>query len=260
MKTRRLGDLRACEVAERITDQAIFVLPVGAVEQHGDHLPLSTDLLIAESCAESVVAERGDELDLWLLPSLPYTKSNEHAWCSGTIWLGPQTMLALLDDIGRSIAQTRGRKIVFINGHGGNTSLLNVACRELRLSHGLMTFLMHPSVPPDHGGVASADEDGMGIHGGKEETSMVLHLRPDLVEMNLAIPNIPKWLAKNDQVRFGGEVSFGWLSNDFGPSGVIGDPRGATAALGAELFASAVRKLGEAMKEIVGFEFPITAE
>ena len=104
MKTRRLGDLRACEVAERITDQAIFVLPVGAVEQHGDHLPLSTDLLIAESCAESVVAERGDELDLWLLPSLPYTKSNEHAWCSGTIWLGPQTMLALLDDIGRSIA------------------------------------------------------------------------------------------------------------------------------------------------------------
>ena len=256
MHSRHLSDLRASEVADRITGQAIFVLPVGAVEQHGDHLPLSTDLLIAESCAESVVAERGEELDLWLLPSLPYTKSNEHAWSPGTIWIGPQTMLALLDDIGRSIAKTQGRKIVFVNGHGGNTALLNVACRELRLCHGLMTFLMHPSVPPDHGGVAPADEEGMGIHSGKEETSMVLHLRPDLVDMNLATSNIPKWLGRNSQVKFGGEASFGWLSNDFGPSGVIGDPTGATADLGAELFTEAVRKLGEAMKEVASFEFP----
>ena len=103
MHSRHLSDLRASEVADRITGQAIFVLPVGAVEQHGDHLPLSTDLLIAESCAESVVAERGEELDLWLLPSLPYTKSNEHAWSPGTIWIGPQTMLALLDDFGSSV-------------------------------------------------------------------------------------------------------------------------------------------------------------
>lgn len=253
---RRYADLRADEVMERITERSIFVVPVGAIEQHGPHLPIGTDLLIAEACAEAVVGERGDALDLWLLPPLAYTKSNEHAWNAGTIWLGPQTMLAVLDDIGRSLATTRARKVAFVNGHGGNTALLNVACRELRLHHRLLTFLLHPAVPPDHGGLSAPEEGGMGIHGGKDETAVILHLRPDLVDMSQARANLPRALATNDKVRFGGVVSFGWLSDDFGPSGVIGDPTGATAELGADLFATAVRVLGEAMGEIAAFELP----
>ncbi len=102
--------------------------------------------------AEAVVDERGDEHDLWLLPSLAYTKSNEHAWSRGTVWLSATTMLAVLDDIGRSRGDLPARRLVFLNGHGGNSALLNVACREVRLRHGLMTFLAHPSVPPDQGG------------------------------------------------------------------------------------------------------------
>ena len=92
--TRRLADPRAPQVASRLHAGSVLIQPVGAVEQHGPHPPLSTDLLIASDIAELVVAEHGDELDLWLLPPLAYSKSNEHHWAPGTIWLGAQTLLA----------------------------------------------------------------------------------------------------------------------------------------------------------------------
>jgi creatinine amidohydrolase len=252
---RRLADLRASELPGMVSSRSTLVLPLGAIEQHGPHLPYSTDLLIADAAGQAVVDTVGEELDLWLLPSLAYTKSNEHAWDAGTVWLSATTMLAVLDDIGRSLATTGPRKLVLLNGHGGNTALLNVACRELRLKYGFQTFLMHPFVPPDHGGASAANELGIGIHAGMDETSMILHLRPDLVDMTLAARNLPDRLAVNRYVRFGGSVSFGWLSNDFGPSGVIGDPTEATADHGKLLFETCVHSLSEAFAEVVEFDF-----
>lgn len=256
MISRRLGDLRAPQVDELISDRSIVIQPVGAIEQHGPHLPFNTDFVIASAIADAVVDGYGDDLVLWLLPPLAYSKSNEHAWSSGSIWLGPQTLLAVLDDIGRSVATLPAYKFVFLNGHGGNSSLLNVACRELRLHHGLETFLMHPSVPPDQGGVSTEEELGMGIHGGLGETSMMLHLRPDLVDMDAATRNVPESLAANEHVRFGGTVTFGWLSNDFGDEGHIGDPTTASADRGAQAFAGAVGRLGDALAEVAAFDLP----
>ena len=253
---RRLADLRASELPGKVSDRSTLVLPLGAIEQHGPHLPYSTDLIVAEAAGAAVVDAAGDDHDLWLMPSLAYTKSNEHAWNSGTFWISATTMLAVLDDIGRSAAATGAKKLALLNGHGGNTALLNVACREIRLKYGLQTFLMHPMVPPDHGGtVSGGGELGMGIHAGLDETSMILHLRPDLVDMSLAARHVPEKLAQNKHVKFGGAVSFGWLSNDFGPEGVIGDPVGANAALGKQIFDGCVRTLGEAFGEISRFDF-----
>ncbi|MGQ0847534.1 MAG: creatininase family protein [Actinomycetota bacterium] len=257
MPHRRFAELRSPQISTLITPGSTLLQPVGSIEQHGDHLPLETDLLVATATAEAVVNRVGDELDLWLLPPLAYTKSNEHAWSPGTIWLSPSTLLAVLDDVGRSLSKLPCRRLAFINGHGGNTALLNVACRELRLSHGLMTFLLHPQVPPDHGGSSPAIEFGMGIHGGLDETSVVLHLRPDLVDMSVARRHVPERLVANRQVRFGGAVVFGWTSDDFGPSGIVGDPSEATSARGKELFESAVSNLAEALGEVKAFEFPL---
>lgn len=253
---RRLADLRAPEVATELSDTSIAVLPIGAVEQHGAHLPLSTDILVADATAEAVIDRYGDQYDLWLLPSLAYGKSNEHHWAPGTLWLSPSTLLAVLGDIAGSLAATPIRKLALLNGHGGNTALLVVALREMRLAHGLMTFLLHPSVPPDHGGASTEAELGMGIHAGLEETSRVLHLRPELVAMDLAERHVPEWLAANDQVGFGRSVPFGWLSDDFGSSGVIGDPTAATADRGAGQWEAAVERLGAALAEIAAFEYP----
>lgn len=253
--SRRLSELRASDLLDHLTSSSTLVLPVGAIEQHGPHLPFNTDLVIAAACADAVVQRVGEDLDLWLLEPLAFTKSNEHAGTPGTIWLGPETLLRVLDDIGRSVAATPVKRLAFLNGHGGNSSLLNVACRELRLNHGLQTFLLHPSVPPDQGGPSTEEELGMGIHGGVGETSLMLHLRPELVRMDLASRNVPEHLAQNVHVKFGGTVSFGWLAKDFGPDGHIGDPTGATAERGAASFDAAVSTLSAAFAEISAFRF-----
>jgi len=253
--SRRLADLRAPEVVQRLGERSILLQPLGAIEQHGPHLPLSTDLLIAERVASAAVDRVGDEHDVWLLPSLAYTKSNEHAWAPGTVWLSATTMLAVLDDLGRCVAMTPARRLVFFNGHGGNSALVNVANRELRLRHGLMTFLTHPGVPPDQGGSSPADELGMGVHAGTDETALMLHLAPELVDLAATRRHVPEHLADNQYVRFGGPVSFGWLSNDFNDAGVIGDPTAATAERGGELFAGAVDACCAALGEIAAFEY-----
>ena len=253
--SRLLGDLSALQLSAELSKDSIVVLPLGAIEQHGPHLPLNTDFVVADAVSRAAVEKFGPETNAWLLPTLPFTKSNEHAWAAGTMWLSATTMMSVIDDIGRCVAATPAKKIMFINGHGGNSALMAMMNRELRLKYGLQTFLAHPHMPADQGGSSAESELGMGVHGGVDETSVMLHLRPDLVDMSLAVRRVPEGLAKNEQVKFGGRVAFGWLSNDFFPEGHIGDPTGASADLGARMFAGAVESLGGAMKEISRFDF-----
>jgi creatinine amidohydrolase len=254
-RVRHLADLTAPDVDRLLSADSILVQPLGAVEQHGPHLPLNTDLIVAQAVAEATVAAVGDEVDAWVLPPLAYTKSNEHAWSSGTIWLSATTLLAVLDDLGRCIAKTPARRLVFLNGHGGNSALLATANRELRLHHGLMTFTTHPGVPADQGGTSAEGEHGMGVHGGTDETSVMLHLAPHLCDMSKAERRIPEGLIGNRYVKFGGKVSFGWLSNDFFDDGYIGDPTTATPELGRQLFEGSVTAFSEALREIKTFNF-----
>ena len=253
--SRLLGDLSALQLSAELSKESILVLPLGAIEQHGPHLPLNTDFVVADAVSRAAVDKFGAETNAWLLPTLPFTKSNEHAWAAGTMWLSATTMMAVIDDIGRCVGSTPAKKIMFINGHGGNSALMAMMNRELRLKYGLQTFLAHPHMPADQGGSSAESELGMGVHGGVDETSVMLHLRPDLVDMSLAVRRVPEGLANNEQVKFGGRVAFGWLSNDFFPEGHIGDPTGASADLGARMFSGAVESLGTAMKEISRFDF-----
>ena len=253
--SRRYEELTGPDIAERVTPDSILLLPVGAVEQHGPHLPLAVDHVIAHETASAVVDVVGDELDVWQLPTLSVSKSNEHAWSPGTLWYSADTMMAILRDLGRCLASTGAERLVLLNGHGGNTTLLNTALRELRLEFGFKTFLVHPSVPPAYGGTSTASELGMGIHGGLNETSVFMHLRPDLVDLTKAERKVPEALAENRFVKFGGSVMFGWLSNDFDEEGYIGDPTGANADLGKQLFDANVAHLGEQLAEIKTFDF-----
>jgi creatinine amidohydrolase len=251
--TRLWTELRAPEFAA-LSPETIAILPVGSAEQHGPHLPLNTDFVVADSLARDVVSSSGDDLDLVLLPSLAVSKSNEHAWSPGTLWLSAPTLLTVLDEIARCVATTPARKLVFLNGHGGNSALLQVASRDIRLAHGLATFVMHPSVPPDQGGRSPANELGMGIHAGIEETSVMLHLRPDLVRLDLGQRSVPEHLAGFERVRFGGPVSFGWLSSDFGTDGTLGDPTGATAEYGKQKYEAMITTAAQSLAEIARFD------
>lgn len=255
VSSRHLADLRAPELPGALTKDSVIVLPLGAIEQHGPHLPLNTDFVVADEVSKAAVEKVGEETNAWLLPTLPFTKSNEHAWSAGTMWLSATTLMAVLDDIARSVASTPARKLLFINGHGGNSALTAMMNREIRLKWGLQTFLAHPHMPADQGGSSADSELGMGVHGGMDETSVMLHLRPELVDMSVAVRRVPEKLAQNDHVRFGGKVAFGWLSNDFFPDGHIGDPTGANAEIGSRMFDSAVASLSGALREISTFDF-----
>jgi creatinine amidohydrolase len=251
--TRIWTELSGPELGE-LSQETIAILPIGSAEQHGPHLPINTDFVVADSLARDVVAGYGDELGLLLLPSMAVSKSNEHAWSPGTLWLSAATLLTVLDEIARCVATTPVRKLVFLNGHGGNSALLQVASRDARLAYGLQTFVMHPSVPPDHGGASPVAELGMGIHAGLEETSVMLHLRPDLVRLELGKRSVPEHLASFERVRFGGAVSFGWLSDDFGTDGTLGDPTGATAEYGRQKYEAMIATAAASLAEIAVFD------
>ena len=251
----KLADITGPDVPECISEESVILLPIGAIEQHGPHLPMSVDAVIAEETSNALLDQVGEEIDLWLLPTMSISKSNEHTWSSGTLSYTTTTMLSVLDDVARCVATTSARRLVLLSGHGGNTSLLITACRDIRVAHGLLTFLVHPSLPPASGGTSTVEELGMGIHGGLNETSVFSYLRPGEVQMEKAVRRVPEWMAENDWVKFGGKVQFGWTSRDFGPEGLIGDPTDANPELGKELFESAVESLAGQLREISNFDF-----
>ncbi|HTX00897.1 MAG TPA: creatininase family protein, partial [Acidimicrobiales bacterium] len=232
--------------------------PIGAIEQHGPHLPLATDALVAEAAAAEVVQRHGAQHDLWLLPCLSYGKSTEHEWAPGTISLSTASLLGVLDDLGRCVARLPARRLAFVNAHGGNVPLLGVALRDLRRHHGLYTFLLNALPPPAYGPSApsgDAGEVGMGIHAGRDETSLVLHLRPDLVDLSTLEGVAPRPLPEFEHARFGGDTAFGWLSDDLAGEGIIGDPAGASAERGAALLESITVRLAAALAEAGRFAF-----
>lgn len=247
---RRLAELSGPALASTLTADSILVLPTGSIEHHGPHLPLATDLLMAELLAGRIVDQAAaDGIDAWLLPSIAYAKSDEHAWAPGTFWIDAHTLLDTLIGIGRGVAETPARTIVFYNGHGGNVALLQVALRELRVRFGLRTFFMNVSIP------AGETELGFGIHGGSGETSLAMHLRPDLVDLAGAVDATPAHLARFERIGFAGApVQFGWTSDDFGTAGVIGDPTGANAETGAQLAADLVAEGVASLAEIAAFD------
>lgn len=248
--SRRLDELAGPALASTLTADSIVVLPTGSIEHHGPHLPLATDLLMADLLAHSIVeAAAGTGIDAWLLPALSYAKSDEHAWAPGTFWIDAPTLLDTLVAIGRGVAATPARTLVFYNGHGGNVALLQVALRELRTRFGLRTFLLNVAIP------AGDTELGFGIHGGHGETSLLMHLRPDLVDLTDAVDATPAHLARYERIGFAGApVQFGWTSDDFGTAGVIGDPTGANAAHGADLAVQLVAEGVASLAEIATFQ------
>jgi len=251
--SRRLDLLSGPAAAAAMTDASVVVIPTGSIEHHGAHLPLATDLIMAEEVAAAAVDRAvAAGVDAWLLPALTYTKSDEHHWAPGTMWITAETLMSTLVDLGRSLETLGAKRVLFFNGHGGNVAPLATALRELRRRFGLQTFASHVSVPV--GDAADADEHGMPIHAGHGETSLMLHLRPELVDMSLAVRAVPEHLTSTPRIGFHSTpVAFGWLSNDFGPTGVIGDPTGATAALGAQVFEENVAGAAESLAQIARF-------
>lgn len=253
-----LGHLSTTRIAAIDKTRAVVVQPIGAMEQHGAHLPVLTDAITSQRITERALAEIGPDQGFWMLPGLSYGKSSEHVGYAGTVALSMTTLAALCLDLGRSVAASGFRKLVFVNGHGGQPELLNVLARDIRIETGLEVFTLMPNdfdTPDDF----VALDPVYGIHGGQHETSMMLALAPELVDMSLAVKDGDAILDAYDgmeHLSLYGSVPTAWVTADLSASGVIGDPTGATVELGERIVAAQVAALAQTLREIQRFSFP----
>ncbi len=210
--------------------KTIAVLPTAAIEQHGPHLPVGTDTIIGRGMLNETQRLLTDDLDVRILPLQAIGKSNEHIWEFGTLTLSAETALRAWTEIGDSVARSGIRKLVIINSHGGNLDLNSIVGRELRVQHGMYVVKCqwgNFGHPPE---LYSPYEQTYGIHGGDVETSLVLHFRPDLVDMTQA----DNFRSSAETSPFSpiGPISYGWIAKDVNPSGTVGEAAKATAEKG----------------------------
>jgi creatinine amidohydrolase len=241
------------EIASLDAARIIAVLPVAAIEQHGPHLPLAVDACINEGILERALTLLPADLPVTLLPMMPVGRSDEHGDFPGTLSLAPETIARLWGEIGGSVARAGLRKLVIFNSHGGNPQMLDIVGRELRIKHRMLVVQVNSYRLYDAVALFGAEEIAHGIHGGAVETSIMLHLRPELVRMEKAKDFVPSSRGLAEQYRHigpHGRVPFSWLTQDLNPSGAVGDATKASAEHGRALVEQAARALAEILGEL----------
>jgi creatinine amidohydrolase len=215
---------------------------------------LATDTLINNLLLGKALAKLPAELPIFALPPVCYGKSNEHIGFPGTLSVSAQTFMAVLRDLGGSIAAAGFKKLVLYNTHGGNTSLVDVLARDLRAEFGLRTFSLFGSPGAVFEGV-SQQERTYGFHAGEIETAYLLHATPALVRREEYTTN---YIARVEQPELlrpeGSAANFAWLTRDIAPSGVLGDPSAATTENGERWSNEAAARIGEILVAMYNFE------
>nr|WP_298412848.1 creatininase family protein [uncultured Halomonas sp.] len=235
---RHWQELSSTELEQTICPDSVAVLPLAAIEQHGAHLPLSTDLDIGLGLLQAAMSKLPGAFPLLVLPALAVGASQEHASYSGTLSLPPETAIAVIEAYGDSIARAGVRRLVLLNSHGGNKSAADIAALTLRKRWGMLVVKAHYmrfAIPAE---ALPFEEMRHGLHGGALETAMMLHLAPQKVRRE-HIGHPPSrgesMAARGEWLGPEGEAAFAWLAEDLHPGGVVGNARLADAELGARL-------------------------
>ena len=232
-------------------ENTVIVLPTGATEQHGPHLPCAVDAVICAGVVGHALARLPKEVPAYAMAPIFYGKSEEHLHFPGTITLTGETLLATMIEIGESVYRAGFRKLLIVNGHGGQPQVMEIMAREMRLRHGdYIVVPQHTWRLPHVAGRYMADrEKKLAMHAGHAETAIMLALAPDTVHMERAVtnypPEFPSKLLSPD-----GRPACAWTARDFGPSGIIGDPLPATREQGEAILESLATSWAQAITEL----------
>ena len=252
-------DLATTDFARVDPARTIALLPVAAIEQHGPHLPLCTDALINQAVVSRALLQLPPSASVLVLPALNVGDSLEHTAFPGTLSADMEALLGLWLSVGRCVARAGVRKLVIFNSHGGQRAHVDLAALRLRVAHGLLVARAHSfsfGVPP---GLFEADELAHGLHGGAVETSLVMHLRPDLVRTPALadFQSLGATLARRGGL-LGVEkpVGMGWMTQDLNPHGACGDARAASADKGERLLEHLAGCLVQLLAEMEAMPLP----
>lgn len=253
----RWQDLTTRDFATSDPETWIAVLPLAAIEQHGAHLPLATDALINAGILERALARTASGTRPVVLPMLSIGDSIEHQAFAGTLTLEPETLVTVIQDIGRSVARAGVRKLMLFNSHGGQPPAMDIAALKLRRDESLLVgkaSYFRFGLPD---GLFEVDELAHGIHGGAVETSVMLHLHPEAVRTE-ALPGAEAF-RQSLGCRLAGEgkalgptadaADFAWMTQDLHPSGVVGNAQAADAEKGRLIVEHAADRLAAVLDE-----------
>ncbi len=240
-------------------EATIAVLPVAAIEQHGPHLPVGVDDYINEGVLGEAMALMPDSV--LVLPATHVGKSNEHLQFPGTLSFSAETLIRIWTEIGESVARAGVRKFVMLNSHGGQPQVMDIVARDLRVRLGMFAVAANLSGLNTARGLFSDIEDRHGIHGGASETSQMLAIRADLVDMAKAANFAPASIGIEQRFRYlraeGAAVGFGWQTQDLHPSGACGDACDADVARGQMIVRSKAEGVAALLAEMMAF--PLSA-
>lgn len=233
-------------------DRVVAVLPVAAIEQHGPHLPVVVDACIVDGIVARALELMPADLPVTVLPTQAVGKSNEHLAFPGTLTLSAETLARLWTEIGESVHRAGVRKLVLFNSHGGQPQVMEIVARELRVRLGMIAVAAnwYSFGVPD--GLFPAEELRHGIHGGSVETSMMMHLRPDLVRRDKLrkFESLGQHMAKDYRLLGPtGTARLAWQTQDLNPAGACGDATDADAGRGAKVVDHAARQFVALLEE-----------
>jgi creatinine amidohydrolase len=260
MSTRKIWwtDFTATDFTNIDPEKTIAILPTAAIEQHGPHLPVGTDTIINQGHLDLLVEKLPADMDVRILPVQAIGKSNEHIWQVGTVTNLAQDLISSWTQIGLEVARSGIRKIVFVNSHGGNVAINEIVARELRIKAGMLAVKAGWSgLGPKE--IYSDIENRYGIHGGDYETSVLLHFRPETVDMSKA-EDFASVAQRDEQaykyLRPTGALSYAWIASDINPSGAAGEAAKATAEKGRASAEGAVAAFIELLREVERYDLP----
>ncbi|MBO0664277.1 creatininase family protein [Jiella sp. MQZ9-1] len=256
LKSHWWSDLTTADFAALDLSQVVAVFPVGATEQHGPHLPVRVDAEICDRLIRAAVERMDPDFPALVLPLSAVGKSDEHLAYPGTLTIPGPLLAEYWFEIARSVRRAGCRRILFVNSHGGQPQVMEMVCRRLRIELGMLAVSSTWSRFTPMNDLFSDHELNHGIHGGEVETSVMLHLRPDLVGMDQAGDFVPLSVALEQiggMLTPEGAVGFGWQAQDLHPSGAAGNAAAADAERGAAVFDRAVGRLLTLIGEVSAF-------
>ena len=240
-------------------EQTIAMLPVGAIEQHGPHLPLGTDAYITESLVEGLLTRNHNQINLLALPPMLIGHSCEHGDFPGTLSADAETLINLWTNIGKQVSKSGIYKLLILNSHGGQPQVVDIVAQRLRSQNQMLvvgTNTFQLGMPSN---LFNCKELQHGLHGGEIETSIMLHLHPDLVRMDKADNFIPASIRMEktySRLAPGGSAKFAWQAQDIHKSGAFGDATKADPERGSILIQYMLDEISLILKDMS--EFPIS--